>query len=134
MPAFQRNEQMPRVLRKPGGFTLLELVFIMLILAIIAVVAMANYFDMINDAETAAERGVVGGVRSGIQTYVAHNGSYPATLDSAIIDICSVSNPCFTTVLSQGGITHVWEKSGVNIYTGPTSTAYTYNPVTGVFQ
>lgn len=134
MPVFQSNEQTHRVLRKSGGFTLIELVFIMVILAIIAVVAMASYFDMIGDAELSAEKGVVGGVRSGIQTYIAHNGSHPAVLDSAIVDICSVSNPCFTTVLSQGGITHVWEKSGANQYTGPTSTSYTYNPLTGVFQ
>ena len=120
--------------RKPAGFTLAELIVIMIILAIIVITAMAYYFNMVDEAELAAEKGVVGGVKSGIQTYVARNGAYPSALDSAAIGVCDTSNPCFDGILGQGGITRVWEKTGIYQYLSPTATVYTYNSTSGVFQ
>lgn len=105
---------------------------VIVILGILAAVAIPKYFDMQSDAKTAAEKGVVGGVRAGIGTYFAQNKAWPATLDSAANGAASKTNAFFTTVISQGGVTSDWTKSGLT-YTGPTTATYTYAPATGAF-
>lgn len=116
------------------GFTLIELIMIIVILGILAAVAVPKYFDLQASAQTAAEKGVVGGVRAGILTYFAQNKAYPATLDSASTAACSTSNVCFDNVLQQGGITSDWTKVSASSYTGPASTTYTYTAGTGDFK
>jgi MSHA pilin protein MshA len=116
------------------GFTLVELIMIIVILGILAAVAVPKYFNLTTNAQTSAERGVVGGVRSGIQTYFANSQAFPAALDSATVAACTTANACFTNVLSQGGITSDWTKATATRYTGPTGASYTYTAATGVFQ
>ena len=116
------------------GFTLIELVMIIVILGILAAVAVPKFFDLSTDAKSAAEKGVVGGVRAGISTYFAKNKAFPASLDAASVADCTVANPCFDTVLSQGGITDDWEKTAASEYTGPAGGIYTYTSGTGEFK
>ena len=116
------------------GFTLIELIMIIVILGILAAVAVPKYFDLQASAKTAAEKGVVGGVRAGIYTYYAQNKAYPATLDSATAAACTALNICFDTVLQQGGITSDWTKASATTYTGPAGVTYTYTPATGDFK
>lgn len=116
------------------GFTLIELVMIIVILAILAVVAVPKFFDLSGDANTSAEKGVVGGVRAGIQTYLAKNKFLPTDLDTTAVDgACTAANVCFDEVLSQGGITADWTKAG-NAYTRTGGGTYTYVPATGSFN
>jgi len=116
------------------GFTLIELIMIIVILGILAAVAVPKYFDLQATAKTAAEKGVVGGVRAGIYTYFANNKAYPATLDSATNAACATGNICFDTVLQQGGITSDWTKTSATGYTGPAAGTYTYTAATGDFK
>lgn len=117
------------------GFTLIELIMIIVILGILAAVAVPKYFDLQASAKTAAEKGVVGGVRAGIYTYYASNKAYPATLDSTVAGACTATNICFATVLGQGGITSDWTVVTAGLsYTGPAATTYTYTASTGSFQ
>ena len=54
-----------------AGFTLIELMAVVLILAILAGVALPKFFNYQNQAKVAATKGTLGGVRAGIANYYA---------------------------------------------------------------
>lgn len=58
--------------RNQKGFTLIELVIIIVILGILAAVAIPRYQDMSTQAREAAARGSLGNVRSAITIYYAN--------------------------------------------------------------
>ncbi len=121
------------------GFTLIELVMVIVILGVLAAVAIPVYVNLQSEANTAAEKGVVGGVRAGIQTYFVdtargNRASYPASLDSATNGVATKTNALFVTVLTQGGVTADWTRGSATAYTGPASTVYTYNSTDGSFK
>lgn len=116
------------------GFTLIELIMIIVILGILAAIAIPRYYDLQSDAKNAAEKGIVGGVRAGIMTYYAQNKTYPTALDSSNIGACNATNACFTNVLAQGGVTADWQKNNTNAYAGPTGQLYNYTNSNGEFK
>jgi len=115
------------------GFTLIELVMVIVITGILSAIAVPKYFDLQDKAKLAAENGVVGGVRSGIYTYFTNNKVYPATLDTASNIDCAASNVCFDTILQQSGITSDWTKTASLSYQGPAGNSYIYKPTDGSF-
>lgn len=126
-------------MKRRSGFTLIELVMIIVILGILAAVALPKYFDIQSNAKTSSEKGVLGGVRAGIATYYANQCAtatcaYPTSLDGATVGVCTGSNVCFDTVLAQGGVTADWTKASATTYTGPAGTTYTYTNSTGEFK
>ncbi len=76
-------------LRNQRGFTLIELVIIIVILGILSVVAIPKYVDMQEEAREASIRGALGNMRSAISIQYAKNaldGSaiFPAALNGTI--------------------------------------------------
>ena len=52
---------------RKNGFTLIELIIVMVILGIMAAVAVPRYLDSISNAEEAAEDAVINSIRAGLK-------------------------------------------------------------------
>ena len=63
-----------------AGFSLVELVVVVLIMGILAAVAAPRLFDKMSDARESATRQSLAVLRSGIELYKAENGDYPADI------------------------------------------------------
>jgi prepilin-type N-terminal cleavage/methylation domain-containing protein len=59
-------------IRNQGGFTLIELVIIIVVLGILAAVAIPKYQDISSEAKEAAARAALGSIRSGITIFYAN--------------------------------------------------------------
>ena len=91
---------MPNRMRKnSAGFTLIELIMVIVILGILAAVAVPKYFNLQDDAKVAAEMGVAGGVRSGIgiihgsliTKYASINTSTAAAVTAVLREVTGIS-------------------------------------------
>ncbi len=137
-------------MKNQKGFTLIELVMVIVILAVLGAVAIPQFVNLQNEARLSAETGVAGGVRAGISTFFidparGNRVAFPAALDNINAGAgqvaCSTASPCFTNVLVQGGITENWTKltgtttSATSTYRSPASTTnvWTYTAATGNF-
>lgn len=58
-----------------AGFTLVELVVVIIVLGILAAVAVPKFVDFTADAKDSALKGSLGGVRSAIANYYAYSGT-----------------------------------------------------------
>ncbi len=126
---------------KRRGFTLIELVMVIVILGILAVVAVPQYFNLVGQAKTAAEEGVVGAVKGGIGTYYGNQAAknltplFPTMLDSAAALADSATTKNFFENVLVDPIAKDWTKGAtIHIYIGPAGGTYTYTPATGTFK
>ena len=63
---------MIRKMQSQQGFTLIELVIIIVVLGILAAVAIPKYQDITAEAKASAAKGALGSMRSGISIYYAN--------------------------------------------------------------
>ncbi len=74
-----------------AGFTLIELIVVVVILAILAGVALPTYFDYQAQARESATKGTLGGTRAGVANFYANeaiNGTaaYPTFAELTTVD------------------------------------------------
>ena len=108
---------------KQKGFTLVELVVVIVILGILAATAIPKFVDLSTDAGNAATKGVAGAIASGTATNYAAKVSGNA---SGVVLNGTNAATCTTAVLQQF-------VSGITLTNGTTNTADadTYNVSTG---
>ena len=94
---------------KQAGFTLIELVIVIVVLGILAVAAIPKYIDIVSEARTAATQGVAGGLASASATNFAIRSGF------------STKGDAITSCVAVGGA-----------MAGGAPTGYTITPTTAI--
>lgn len=70
--------------KKNTGFTIVELLVVIVVIGILAAITMVSYSGVKNKADTAKNQSNASSIQKAVASYYASNGSYPAwTTDSA---------------------------------------------------
>ena len=107
--------------RSTQGFTLIELVIVILLLGILVAVALPKYLDLTDKAKEAADKAYLGGLRSATAIIYASNILYSTSIDHG-----GITNnwPTESTVSNQMTEAYSWQ-----FWTTPPA----YNPTNGAW-
>lgn len=69
------------IIRKTSGFTIIELLVVMLLLAILAAIAYSIYSNYLNKAKIAIAESMLDHARDNLELYNVDNGKYPESIN-----------------------------------------------------
>ena len=94
------------MLKNKGGFTLIELVMIIIILGILAAVALPKYQDMAREARQAVVDGTAGALKSAAVISFAKNRGVKVSFATSILPQLTYENVSITYSHPNATVTH----------------------------
>jgi len=121
------------VTKKRSGFTLIELVIVVLVLGIIAAVAAPKLFDVTTDARENGTRQSLTTIRNAIELYRATSGVYPpaTTLSTALRS--SLQGGTFPSPQVGSNVDDNTVRSFTGTFASSGTNGWAYNEATGEF-
>ena len=122
-------------MKKQTGFTLIELIMVIVILGILAATALPRFTNLADEARVASVNGITGGIRSAVNIaraqYVA-TGNFTATTVTLGATPVTVAAGTGIPVGTAVGIGAALESTDGYTADYTTSTAVTFTPTNGV--
>ena len=114
---------------KQQGFTLVELVVVLVVLGLLAAVAIPKYVSYTREARTAALNGLAGSIRSAV---ALTQGKYVSTGNTASTSVTLADGTAVTvTSGNNGGIPTV---AALGIQAAVNQTGFNFTPASGIWD